>query len=118
MSVIPQLGGGGGHCPSTLESGRGSCPPCPLDSPPLSLGSRDDVECDNNGARINNVVRKLYLDVKKSQLWAIESGYIEQGGKPPAKPHWCLVRTCFLFKAFKDFKKVIVSHQGIAEKLM
>ena len=31
-----------------------------------SLGSRDDIKCDDNGAWINNGVPKLYLDVREA----------------------------------------------------
>ncbi len=80
-----------------------------------NLGNRDDVKCDDNGSWLNNGVRKLYLDVVRKDAGSLLSvDTVKRGGNPPPqRKHWCLVRTYFLCKASKDFKKVIASLQGI-----
>ena len=74
----------------------------------------DDVKCDDNGSWINNGVRQLYLSVtNEADQKLLKVTTIQRGGKPPEEKHWCLIRTYFLCKASKDFKKMIVSLQGM-----
>ena len=78
------------------------------------LRKSEDVKCNDCGSWINNGVRKLYLSVKnQNNPDLLDVIVIKRGGKPPSEIHWCLTRTYFVHKGSRDFRKIIVSLQGI-----
>ena len=78
------------------------------------LKSVEDIKCDDNGSWLNNGVRKVYLSiVNEKNPKKIEVKVLKRGGKAPGGKSWCLTRTYFILKRSKDFKKVIVSLQGM-----
>ena len=76
--------------------------------------SPKDVKCDDGGSWVNNGVRKLYLSIENvADPKSLSVTTMKRGSKPPKEKHWTLIRTYFIYKACKDFKKIIVALEGI-----